>query len=65
MKTKIEYRGIDFTVEWEFTPGEDQTESYPGCAEEAEIIRVFFKQTDFTSFFDRNQIIEIEKILLS
>ena len=65
MKTKIEYRGIDFTVEWEFTPGEPMTYEYPGCADDAEIIRVFHKETDFTNFFTEDQIIEIEKILLS
>ena len=64
MKTNIEYRGIDFHVEWEHTPGEDMTYDYPGCPEEAEIIRIMHKQTDFTQFFTDRDIEEITKILL-
>jgi hypothetical protein len=64
MKSNIEYRGIDFHVEWEHTPGEDMTYDYPGCPEEAEIIRIWHKETDFTNFFTEDQIIEIEQILL-
>jgi len=64
MKNSIEYRGIDFRVEWEYTPGEPQTNDYPGCPEEAEIIRIMHKQTDFTQFFTDRDIEEITKILL-
>ena len=64
MKSNIEYRGIPFTVRWDYTPGSSGTDDYPGYPEEAEIIRVFHKDTDFTNFFTEDQILEIEQILL-
>jgi len=64
MKNNIEYRGIDFRVEWEYTPEQKRTNDDPGLPEEAIISRIMHKQTDFTQFFTDRDIEEITKILL-
>ena len=64
MKSNIEYRGVDFTVRWDYTPGEDQSENDRGCQPEAEIIEVKHKDTDFTQFMSEDDIVKIELILL-
>ena len=64
-KSKIEYRGIEFSVEWEYTPEEPMTHDYPGYPERAEIIRITHNGTSFFDFLTDDDFIEIEKILLS
>jgi hypothetical protein len=64
-KGKIEYRGIEFSVEWEYSPAEPRTNDDPGYPERAEIIRITHKGTSFYDFLTDDDLIEIEKILLS
>jgi hypothetical protein len=64
MTTNIEYRGIDFSVTWEYTPEQKQTRDDPGLPEEAIISRIMHGETDFTQFFTEKDIEEITKILL-
>lgn len=50
---KVNYKGVDFDVEFDFQPEEAQTHDYPGCPAEITITCIECKGVDFTEFFSQ------------
>jgi hypothetical protein len=42
----IEFRGIDFEFNYDYSPAERQTHEYPGCGEEWEIYNICINGVD-------------------
>ena len=65
----IEYRGIEFEVEFDYQPEEPMVRyysdgsGYPGCAESIDINEIDHKGTSFVEFFNAKEIEEIEEII--
>jgi hypothetical protein len=62
MEATINYKGVDFDVDFEYTPEEKRTRDYPGYPEYVEIFSISHKGTDFMEFFDTFE--EIEEMLI-
>ena len=66
---KIEYRGIEFDVEFDYQPEEKMVRyysdgtGYPGCAESIDINEIYHNGTSFVEFFNSKEIKEIEEII--
>ena len=69
MTETINFKGIDFEVEFDYQPYEAMVMYYPdgsghpGCPEQAEISEINHKETDFMEFLEDN-INEIEQLVL-
>lgn len=69
MKVTINIRGIDFTVDCDYTPDEKPVMYYPdgsghpGYPPRLDITSINYKGTDFTGFFADEEE-EIEKLVL-
>lgn len=61
-KQTINYKGIDFNVEYSFSAGEKQTRDNPGCAAKILYIYIYHKGVDFTEFLE-NEIEDIEQAI--
>ena len=65
MKNTIEYKGIEFKVEYDYQPEEAQVNyyadgsGYPGCAEQVELYEISHKGVSFLEFLD-SEIEDIE-----
>lgn len=71
MTTKINFKGIDFDVEYDYQPYEPMVmydsnmEGYPGCAEMATLEEITHKETNFLEFFESQGLErEIEELIL-
>ena len=72
MESVIEYKGVEFDVEFDYQPYEPEVtyysdgSGYPGCAEQVEVYKIEHEETCFMEFFENDmQIIEeiiIEKL---
>jgi hypothetical protein len=66
----IEFKGIEFDVEFDYQPEEPMVmyyadgSGYPGCAEECTLTDISHKGTDFMEFFE-DDIEEIEEEILN
>jgi hypothetical protein len=66
---KIEYKGIEFDVEYYHQPYEPEVtyysdgSGYPGCAESIELEKISHKGTDFLEFFEY-EIEEIQELII-
>ena len=67
MKTKLNYKGIEFDVEFDYQPAEKAERGpeaqYPGCPETAEITEILFMGVDFYEVME-DYFYEIADIIL-
>lgn len=60
---RVNYKGVDFDVEFDYQPEEPATYDYPGCGMEITPTCIECKGVDFTEFFTQyGTDKEIEKI---
>lgn len=64
METTINYRGIEFDVEYTYTPEEKGDRDYPGCPADIEIWKIEFEGKDFYDFFDFDMYVDVQNLIL-
>jgi hypothetical protein len=60
----VNYKGVEFEVEYDFQPEEKATRDYPGCGMEITPTCITCEGVDFSEFFfEYGTIKEIEKVI--